>query len=115
VLVVAKIFCHRQCGMSDSKAATWWFVHLTKDHSHIWQNTGRLHIPVKFFTLAAALTDAAEDTHALVMLDRVVDHLTEQHGFADAGTAKQSCLPAALKRHQHIDDLDTGLKNFGLR
>jgi hypothetical protein len=115
VLVVAKIFRHRQRGVSDSKPATRWFIHLTKNHNHIWQNTGCLHVAVKFFALPAAFTDAAEDAYALVMLDRVMNHFTEKDSFANAGAAKQSCLSAALDRHQHIDNLDTGLKNFRLR
>src|SRR5262245_8843717 len=73
---------------ADSKPATWRFVHLAKNHSHIWQNTGCVHVAVKFFTLAAALTNSAEDAYALVMLDRVMYHFTEKDSFANAGAAK---------------------------
>jgi hypothetical protein len=48
----------------------------------------------------------------LVVADHVVDHLGQQHRLADARSAEQSCLAAALQRHQDIDDLDARLEDF---
>lgn len=78
------------------------------------QYAGCLHVAIQFFALTAALADAAEDADPLVLADHVVDHLGQQHGLADTGTAEQTRLAATFQRHQHIDELDAGREDFGL-
>ena len=69
---------------------------------------------VELLAFATAFADAAEDADALVVPDHVVDHLGEQHGLADAGSAEEARLAAALERHEHVDDLDARLEDLGL-
>ena len=114
VLVVAEILGHRQRRMSDAEPAARRLVHLAEDHHHVRQHAGFLHLAVKLLAFATAFADAAEDADALVMPDHVVDHFGQQHRLADARSAEQSRLAAALQRHQHIDDLDARLEDLGL-
>ena len=113
MFVVAEIFRHRQRRVSHAEAAARRFVHLAEHHHHVRQHAGFLHVAIKFLAFAAAFADAAEDAHAFMMPDHVVDHLGEQHGLAHARAAEQSGLAAALQRRQHIDDLDAGLEYLG--
>jgi hypothetical protein len=48
------------------------------------------------------------------MADHVMNHFGQQNGLPDAGTTEESCLAAALERHEHVDRLDTGLEDLGL-
>ena len=44
-----------------------------------------------------------------------VDHLGDEHGLADAGTAEQADLAARHVRRQQVDDLDAGLEHASRR
>ena len=87
-LVVAEIFGHRQRRVDDPEAGAGRFVHLSKHHHHIRQNIGRRHVAVKFLSLAAALSNAAKNTHAFLLFDEIVNHFGEQHGLAHARPPK---------------------------
>ena len=90
--------------------------------SFIWPKTitmfgkhaGFLHVAVELLAFATAFADAAEDADALLVPDHVVDHFGEQHRLAHARPAEESRLAAALQRHEHVDDLDARLEDFGL-
>ncbi len=114
MLVVAEILGHRQRRMAHAEPAARRLVHLAEDHHHVRQHAGFLHVAVKLLAFATAFADAAKNAHALVMPDHVVNHFGEQHRLAHARAAEQARLAAALQRHQHIDDLDARLKDFGL-
>ncbi len=101
--------------MADAKARAGRLVHLREDHHHVGQHTGGLHLAVQFLAFARSFADAAEDTHTLLVADHVVDHLGQQHRLADAGAPEQARLAAALQRREHVDGLDTGLEDLGLR
>src|SRR4051794_19272192 len=46
-------------------------------------------------------------------LGDVIDKLLDQHSLADTGTAKQSNLATTGVGGKKIDDLDSGLQDFG--
>ena len=114
VLVVAEILGHRQRRVAHAEPAARRLVHLAEDHHHVRQHAGFLHVAVKLLAFAAAFADAAEDAHALLMPDHVVDHFGEQHRLAHARAAEKSRLAAALQRHEHVDDLDARFEDFRL-
>lgn len=113
MLVVAEIFGHRKRREAHAKTAARRFVHLPEDHHHVWQYARRFHVTVKFFAFAASLTYPAKYTHALLVLDHVVNHFGEQYRLAHARPAEQSRLAATFERHEHIDDFDPCLKDLG--
>ena len=113
VLVVPEILGHRQRRVAHAEPAARRLVHLAEDHHHVRQHAGFLHVAVKLLAFATAFADAAKNADALVVPDHVVDHFGEQHGLAHARPAEQARLAAALQRHQHIDDLDARLEDFG--
>ena len=115
VLFVAKVLGHRQGRVADARTRAGRLVHLAEDHHGVVQHTGVAHVAPQFFALAAALTDAAEQADPFVPPDHVVDHLGQQHRLADAGAAEQACLAAALEWREHVDDLDAGLEDLGVR
>src|SRR5580692_922481 len=107
MLVVPEIFRHGERGMANPKPAAGRLIHLAENHHHIRQNAGVFHFAVKFLALAAAFSDSAEYTDALLMADHVVDHLGEQHGLSHPRSTEEPRLAAALERHQHINYFDT--------
>ena len=100
--------------MPDAEPAAGRFVHLAEYHHHVLQHAGRFHVVIEFPAFATAFTNTAKDADAFMLPNHVVDHLGEQHGLAHARSAKQACLTAAFQGHQHIDDLDACLEDFGL-
>jgi hypothetical protein len=114
VLVVPEILGHRQRGVAHAEPAARRLVHLAEDHHHVRQHAGLLHVAVKLLAFATAFADAAKNADALLVPDHVVDHFGEQHRLAHARPAEKSRLAAALQRHEHIDDLDPRLEDFGL-
>ena len=64
--------------------------------------------------LAGALADAGEHRDAAELLGDAVDHLLDEHGLADAGTAEQADLAAPTYGVEQVDDLDAGLEHLGL-
>jgi hypothetical protein len=73
-------------------------VHLAEHHHGVVEHAGVAHLPVELLRLAAALADAAEQAHALVLPGHVVDELGDEHGLAHPRAAEQSGLAAALER-----------------
>jgi hypothetical protein len=114
MLVVAEILGHRQRRRGRRENGARRLVHLAENHHHVRQHAGRLHLAVKLLAFAAAFADAAENAHALVVADHVVDHLGQQDRLAHARAAEESRLAAALQRHEHIDDLDARFEDFRL-
>jgi hypothetical protein len=68
---------------------------------------------VQIVTLSSSLTDTGEDRVTTVGLGDVVDQFLNQDGLADTGTTEQSNLTTSGVRGQQVDDLDTGLQDFG--
>ena len=112
MLVVTEVLGHGQCRVADSESRAWRLVHLPEHHHHVRQHTGILHVAVEFLAFTTAFADAAENAHPVLMADHIVDQLGEQHRLAHARTAEQAGLATALERHQHVDHLDTGFKDF---
>ncbi|KAF5031629.1 hypothetical protein DSECCO2_625780 [anaerobic digester metagenome] len=69
---------------------------------------------VKVVSFTGALTDTGEHGDAAVVLGDVVDHLHEDNGLADAGTAEHAHLAALGEGDEQVDDLDAGFKHFDL-
>ena len=88
MLVVAEILSHRQRRVPYPKPAARRLIHLAVDHHHVLQHARLFHAAVELFAFAAALADAAENAHALLVPDHVVDHLGEQHRLANARAAE---------------------------
>jgi hypothetical protein len=115
VLVVPKVFGHRERRVGDPKRVTGRLVHLAEDHHHVRDSTpASFMFAIQLLAFAAALADAAEDADTVVMSDHVVNHFGEQDCLADAGTAEQARFAAALQGHEHIDGLDAGLEDLAL-
>jgi hypothetical protein len=90
------------------------FIHLSKDHDHVRQHASHLHFPVEFLSLTTSLANAAEDAHAIVMPDHVVNHLREQHRLAHACTTEKAGLAAAFQGNEHVDHLNARLEHLRL-
>ncbi len=114
MLLVPEILGHGERCVSHAEAAARQLVHLAEHHHHVGQHARRLHFPIQFLALATALPDAAEKTDPLMPAHHVVNHFGEENCLADARAAEQSCLATALERHEHVDRLDTRLKDLGL-
>jgi hypothetical protein len=114
MLIVPKILGHGQGRGADPKPAARRLVHLAIDHHHVVQDAGVFHAAIELFAFAATLADSAEDAHALLMADHVVDHLGEKHRLAHTRATEQSSLASALQWHKHVDRLDTRLEDLGL-
>ena len=111
---VPEMLGHGQCDVSDPESTSGRLVHLPEYHHHVRQNARILHFSVKLLAFTTAFADAAEDTYARMMPDHVMDHFRKQHGLAHTRATEQSGFAAALQRHQHVDDFDAGLEDFGL-
>src|SRR5664279_193984 len=106
MLVVPKIFGHRQGSSADTKPTARRLVHLAVYHHHVVQDAGVFHAAIEFFAFPATLADSTKNAHALLMADHVMDHLGEKHCLAHARATEQSCLAPTLQRHEHVDCLD---------
>ena len=98
--------------MAHPEAGAWRLIHLTEDHHHVRKHAGFLHVSVELLAFAATLADAAENAHAFVISDHVVNQLGEQNRLAHARSAEKSRLAPALQRHEHVDDLNAGFEDF---
>src|SRR5690606_39067017 len=65
--------------------------------------------------LTGALADTGEHRHTTVVLRDALDHLLDEDGLADTGTAEQADLATLHVGGQQVDDLDAGLEHLGLR
>ncbi len=101
--------------MTHAETVAGGLVHLAKNHDHVRQHTGFIHLTVKLLAFTTAFANAAKQTYPFMVTDHVVDQFGEQDGFADAGPAEKARLAASLKRHQNIYDLDSRLKDLGFR
>src|ERR1039458_8164363 len=99
--------------MAHTEATARRFVHLSEHHHHVRQHACRLHVPVEFLALTASFANPAEDTHALLVLDHVVNYFGEQYRLAHTSPAEQAAFAAALERYQHVDGLDPGFEDLG--
>jgi hypothetical protein len=108
VAVVAEVLGHRQGRVPDPQAGAGLLVHLPEEHDGLVDHARLGQLAVELLRLAGALADAAEDRGAGVAPDHVVDHLHDQHGLADPGTAEQPGLAAALEGGEDVDRLDAG-------
>jgi hypothetical protein len=72
-------------------------IHLPK-HEHCFiQHTGLLELRVKLFALPGSLAYPTEDAGAFILTSHVVDHLHDEDGLADAGTAERPAFPPLSK------------------
>src|SRR5690606_33947424 len=67
---------------------------------------GGRELMIQLLRLAIAFTNAAEDAHAPVLTDHVVDHFHDQHGPADPGAPEETGFSAAFERRKQVDRLD---------
>ena len=112
MLVVPEILGHRQRCVPYAKSAARRLVHLPEHHHHMRQHAGFLHIAVKFLSFTAPFADPAKNAYTFLVPDHIVNHFSKQYCLPYARSAEQTCLAAALKRHQHIDHLDPRLKDL---
>jgi hypothetical protein len=71
------------------------------------------HFAPEVVALAGALADAAEDGVAAELTGDAGDHLLDDDGLADAGTAEEADLAASDERAEQVDDLDAGGEDLG--
>ena len=55
----------------------------------------------------------AEDRETTMGLGDVVDQFLNQHGLADTSTTEQTNLSTTGVGSEQVNDLDTGLQDFG--
>ncbi len=113
MLIIPEILCHCKCCVPHSKTGAWGLVHLAENHYHVRENACSLHVTVKLLPFTTTLSNAAKYTHPLMMLYHVVNHLSQQHSLAHSSPSEKARFSAALKRHEHIYNLDTGLEYLG--
>ena len=114
LLHVAEVLRHRQRGQRDAQAGARRLVHLAEDQRGLVDDAGLGHLTEEVVALTGALADAGEHRDATEVLGDAVDHLLDEHGLADAGTAEQADLAALHVRREQVDDLDAGLEHLGL-
>ena len=115
LLHVAEVLRHRQAGQRDPQPGTRRLVHLTEDERGVLEDVRLLHLQVEVVALTGALADAGEHRAAAELLRDPADHLLDDDGLADTGTAEHPDLPAAHVRREQVDDLDAGLEDLGAR
>ena len=115
LLHVAEVLRHRQRGQGDAQPGARRLVHLAEDEGGLADDTGLFHLDDEVVALTGALADAGEHRHTTVVPRNARDHLLDEHGLADAGTAEQADLAAEDVRREQVDDLDAGLEHLGLR
>ena len=114
LLHVAEVLRHRQRRQRDPQARARRLVHLAEDEGGLPEDAGLLHLDHEVVALTGALADTGEHRHTTVVAGDAGDHLLDEHGLADAGTAEQADLAALDVGGQQVDDLDAGLEHLGL-
>ena len=81
-------------GERDPQAGARRLVHLAEDQRGLLDDAGLGHLQEEVVALTGALADAGEHRDATEVLGDAVDHLLDEHGLADTGTAEQADLAA---------------------
>ena len=115
VLHVPEVLRHREGRERHAKPHAGRLVHLAVDEGGLVDDAGLLHLEPEVGALTGALADAGEDRHAAVLLGDAVDHLLDEHGLADAGTAEEADLAALHVGLEQVDDLDARLEHLPAR
>ena len=113
-LDVAEVLRHRQRRQGDAQTRARRLVHLAEDEGGLAEDAGLLHLDHEVVALTGALADPGEHRHTTVVARDAGDHLLDEHGLADAGTAEQADLAALDVGGHEVDDLDAGLEHLGL-
>ena len=114
LLHVAEVLRHRERTERHPKPGAGRLVHLAEDQRRLLDDSGLGHLQEQVVALSGALTDTGEDRDTAEVLGDAVDHLLDEHGLADTGTAEQADLSAEHVRREQVDDLDAGLEHLGL-
>ena len=114
LLHVAEVLRHRQRGQRDAQTGARRLVHLAEDQRGLVDDAGLGHLQEQVVALTGALADAGEHRDAAEVLGDAVDHLLDEDGLADTGTAEQADLAALDVRGEQVDDLDAGPEHLGL-
>merc|ERR1711878_85476 len=70
------------------------------------------HLVVQIVTLPGPLADTSEHRETTVSLGNVVDQLHDKHSLAHSSTAEETDLASLTVGGEHVNDLDTGDKDF---
>ena len=108
VLHVPEVLGHGQRGQRDPHAGARRLVHLAEHQRGVVDDAGLGHFREQVVALAGALPHPGEHRGATEVLGDPGDHLLDEHGLADAGTAEQADLAALHVRGEQVDDLDAG-------
>ena len=114
LLHVAEVLRHRQRRQGDAQTRARRLVHLAEDQRGLADDARLGHLTEEVVALAGALTDTGEHRHTGEVLRNAVDHLLDEDGLADTGTAEQADLAALDVGGQQVDDLDAGPEDLGL-
>src|SRR5205807_1270925 len=113
VLLVAKIFGHRETGESYAQACPGRLGHLTVYKRALRfgvvvriDNSRLLHFKPEIVAFARALAHAREDRNTAVLHGDIVDQLLNNDGLAHAGAAEQADFSAAQIGLDQVDHLD---------
>ena len=101
--------------MADTESGTRLFVHLSENQDCFVQYTDFLNFAVKLLSFAAPFSNAAENRDSFIFSGNIMDKLHNENGLSDPGTAEQPGFAAALQRRNKVNDLYTGVENFGGR
>ena len=115
LLHIAEVLRHRQRRQGDAQTRSRRLVHLAEDEGGLVEDARLLHLVDEVVALTGALADTGEHRHTTVVLRDALDHLLDEDGLADAGTAEQADLATLHVRGEQVDDLDAGLEQLRLR
>ena len=115
MLVISEIFGHRERRQPYTKSSTRRFVHLSEHHHHMREDTGVLHVVVKFLAFPTTFSNPAKQTYSLVVADHVVDHFGKQHRLTHSSPSEEPRFTTSFQWYQQINRFDSRFKNFGLR
>jgi hypothetical protein len=98
--------------LPDAEARSRRLVHLAEDEHRRREHARVGHLVPEVEAFARTLPDAREDAYAVVLGERIVDELHDEHRLADARAAEHPGLAADAHGREQVDDLDARLEDL---
>ncbi len=109
-LFITKIFRHSQCRKTNPKTGSRRLIHLTKNQSGFFEDTGIFHLVPEIITFTGSFTNPAEDREATVLSCNIINKFHDNNSFTNSGSAEKADLSTFNIGCQHINNLDSGLQ-----
>ncbi len=114
VLHIAEVLRHGQAGQSHAHTDSWRLIHLAEHEGGVLENAHLFHFEEEVGALTGTLADAGEDGSTGELACDTSNHLLDKNGLTNTCTAEEADLAALHVRGQEVDNLNTGLQDFGL-